>query len=74
MTRDTPLATFLRRMGVSQAELARGIERSRNLVSRLCLGTAKPSKDTIDAILAFLSKHLVRRVTYEQVFAEERAA
>jgi predicted transcriptional regulator len=74
MPRDTALSTFLRRTAVSQADLARGVKRSRNLVSRLCLGTAKPSKDTIDAVLAFLSHRLCRRVTYEQVFAEERAA
>jgi predicted transcriptional regulator len=68
------LEALLRREGITQVELARGTGRSEALISRVIRGAADPSKDTIDAILTFLNARLGRRVTYERVFGEERAA
>lgn len=38
------------------------------MVSRLVSGEAVPSKETIDSLLAFLTRQLHRGVTYEELF------
>lgn len=62
------LKALLDKHEISQTELADGIGKSRAFVSRLVGGDTGASQETIDATLAFLSKRLGRRVTYEQVF------
>ncbi len=63
-----PLERLLATNEISQTELASGIDKSRAFVSRLLSGDVHPSKETIDATLAFLTKRLRKRVTYEMVF------
>lgn len=65
---QTGLKTLLERNGISQRELARGLRKSDAAVSRLLSGDTAATQDTIEAVLAFLSKRLRRRLTYEQVF------
>lgn len=59
---------------VSQADLARGIDRSSAFVSQLVNGETGASKETIDSILSFLSARLGRPVTYEELFGPSTAA
>ena len=53
---------------IRQAELARGIGRSRSFVSRFLSGETGGSQTTVRALLSFLTTRLGRRVTYEEVF------
>ena len=62
------LRAILSRSEIKQSELAEGIGKSVALVSRIISGDIDPSKETIDAILAFLQARTRRHVTYEQVF------
>jgi predicted transcriptional regulator len=62
------LGELLSDNGISQAEFARGIGRSRSFVCRLVSGELEPSRSTIDASLRYLSRQLKRKVTYERVF------
>lgn len=62
------LKALLDKHGISQRELAHAIGKSDAAVSRLLNGSTMASQDTINDVLAFLSKRLRRRVTYEQVF------
>lgn len=62
------LGGLLDELEVTQADFARGIDRSRTLVSRLVSGEAQPSKETIDNALAFLSMRAARQITYEEAF------
>jgi transcriptional regulator with XRE-family HTH domain len=62
------LKTLIEELGLSQAELARGIGRSEAFVSRLLSGETGASQGTIAGLLAFLSERTGRRVTYEQLF------
>jgi transcriptional regulator with XRE-family HTH domain len=54
--------------GDSQADFARGIGRTESFVSKLIRGEVGVSRETIDVILAYLSKRLGRTVTYEECF------
>lgn len=58
---------------IQQVELAQGIGKSKAFVSKLLSDDTGASQDTIDAILAFLSKRLRRKVTYEMVFGAPAA-
>lgn len=69
MTRNR-LKTLLDDNGIQQVELARGIGRTKAFVSRFISGGTGASQETIDAILAFLSKRLKRKVTYEEALAD----
>lgn len=62
------LRTLLDKHGITQRELATAIGKSDAAVSRLLSGETTASQETIDAVLAFLSKRLGRRVTYERAF------
>jgi transcriptional regulator with XRE-family HTH domain len=54
---------------VSQADFARGIDRSTAFVAMLVNGGTGASQDTIERALAFLSQRLGRKVTYEEAFS-----
>lgn len=71
---ETSIKRFLADANISQADLARGIEKTTAFVALLVNEKTGPSKDTIDSILSFLSKRLRRKVTYEQVFAPAELA
>lgn len=68
------LLAVLERDGITQSELARGAGRSVALISRIVREEVDPSRDTIDAILAFLTARLGRPVTYEECFGAPAAA
>lgn len=64
----TPLKIFLAHNFISQADLARGIEKTTAFVSQLVKGDVGASQDTIESILVFLTSRLGRPVTYEEIF------
>lgn len=66
--KQTQLETLLVEQGIEQRELAKGINRSDALISRIVRGECGASQDTINAVLAFLSGRLGRTVTYEETF------
>lgn len=68
------LGELLLKHDIQQVDLATGIERSEALISRIVSGEAGASQATINEILAFLSKKLRRRVTYEECFGSPVAA
>jgi hypothetical protein len=65
---QSPFKRFLDANRVSQAEVARGIEKSTAYVSMLATGRAGASQRTVVDLLLFLSKRLRRVVTYEELF------
>ena len=68
-----PIKRFLAANGISQADLARGTKLTTGYVSLLANEVTGASQDTINAILAFLSERLGRRVTYEELFGAPAA-
>lgn len=62
------MSGLLRRHEITQADLARGIQRSEPFVSRLVRGGTGASQLTIQRVLAFLSVRLQRSVTFEEAF------
>lgn len=69
-----PLRRFLVKNEVGQNTLARGIYKSSGYLSQLANDAAGASQDTVDAILAYLSDSLSRKVTYEEVFGGRRVS
>jgi transcriptional regulator with XRE-family HTH domain len=59
--------------GISQADLARGCEKTRGYLSLRINGKAGASLETIDEILTWLSARLGRKVYYEEFFAPAEA-
>ena len=68
------LKMLMDEFGVSQAEMARAIERSEAMVSRLVRGETAPSMETVGRILAFLAERSGRKVTFEEAFGDITAA
>lgn len=66
----SPLKAFLVRNYISQADLARGIDRTTAFVAQLAAGDCGASQETIQRTLLFFTQRLARRVTYEEVFGE----
>jgi transcriptional regulator with XRE-family HTH domain len=66
------LRTLLEKHHISQRELAAGIGKSTAHVSRLVSGETGASQETIEAVLAYLSNRLGKRMTYERVFGLPR--
>lgn len=62
------LRTLLDKHGITQRELALAIGKSDAAVSRLVSGETAASQETIDAVLAYLTSRLGKRMTYERVF------
>ncbi len=63
------LRAFLKRHGISQADLGRGIHKTTAFVSQLVNGKVGASLETVNAVLAWLSERCGRAVRYEEVFA-----
>lgn len=61
------LRDLLHAEGISQAELAAGIDKSESFVSLILSGDSHPSQQTIDDTLSFLCLRLGRKVTYEEI-------
>lgn len=74
MGRPTPLARFLFENGLRQTEVAAGAGRTPQFVSMLVRGETGASLETVEALIAFLSKRLGRRVAYEEVFGPSEEA
>lgn len=68
MIRNEALRNLLESNAIRQADLARGIGRSRAFVSRFVSGETGGSQATIQALLSFLGSRLGRPVTYEELF------
>ncbi len=62
------LGQFLHDNGITQAQLAIGIEKTDSFVSLLVSGKSHPSQETVNALLAFLCAELKRPVKYEELF------
>jgi len=71
---QTPLKEFLAANSLTQADLARGTGLTTGYVSLLANKEAGASQDTINTLLAFLTKRLGRSVTYEECFGSPVAA
>lgn len=67
----TTLKRFLAANGISQADVARGIQRTTAYISFLANGDTGASQETISLLLAFLSRELGRQVAYEELFPAE---
>lgn len=68
------LKLLLQEHGITQADLARGIERSEPFVSMLISRSTSPSMETVGRVLAFLSERLGRKVAFEEAFGDITAA
>ena len=62
------LRDVLDEAGISQADLARGLDLNPAFISRLARGECGASMATVRSLLAFLSAQLGRQVTYEEAF------
>lgn len=62
------LKTLLDKHGITQHELAVALGKSDAAVSRLVSGETSATQETIEAVLAYLSNRLGKRMTYERVF------
>lgn len=74
MSDDGRLRTFLEAHGISQADLARGVDRGESFISRLVSGETTASQETINRLISFLTLKLGRTVTYEELFLVPTAA
>lgn len=68
------LKRFLAVNMISQADVARGIGRTRAFVSQLANEETGASQETVRALLTFLSERVGRPVQYEELFAPTPAA
>lgn len=59
---------FLSANGLTQREVAVGVEVNESFISRLARGETGAAQATINAILDFLSSRLGRPVSYEEAF------
>ena len=68
------LRNLLGKHGISQAELARGLGVDRSTISLKLSGLRGWRQDEINRVLDFLEARLGRRVPYEKVFRNGKAA
>lgn len=62
------IAQFIEAHGVGQEALAQVLGVTPSAVSRKLNGLRRWTREDIDQVLAFLSRHLGRPVTYEETF------
>jgi predicted transcriptional regulator len=63
------LAGLMGDNGITPRDLAEGSDVALSGVYDILAGRRSPTRVTIDAILAYLSRRLDRKVTYEEAFA-----
>jgi len=67
------LSIFIKNNALRQSEIADALRIDPAQVNRLTKPGANPTRQTIDAILAYLSERLGRPVSYEEAFGGEGA-
>lgn len=68
MSAHSTIEPFLREAGVTQDEVGAALGISGSAINHKLAGRRGWKQDEITNLLAFLSRRLRRRVTYEQVF------
>jgi len=68
------LRNLLGKHGISQAELAKGLGMGRSTISLKLSGSRRWRQEEINRVLDFLQRRLGRRLTYEKVFRNGKAA
>lgn len=68
------LRTLLGKHGITQAELARGLGVNRSTISLKLSGLRGWRREEINQVLDFLEARLGRRIPYEKVFRNGKAA